>query len=668
LEKSLPTDEDSDREEFDLSRRLWIAAAATLPVFLIAMSHLVPGSEGWHWVHAPWARWLQFALTTPVVVGCGAPFFARGFRSLFTRRWNMFTLIMLGVGSAYLFSVAALLANLQFERPIPLYFEAAAVIIVLVLVGQLLELRARAQTSSAIRALLDLAPPTAHRISCCGSEEEVPLSEIGVGDRLRVRPGSKVPVDGTVMEGHSAVDESMVTGESIPVDKHDGDAVTAGTLNGSGSLLIRAERVGSNTLLARIVEMVADAQRSRAPIQNLTDRVAGWFAPAVVAIAAVTFGVWSTMGPESALAMALVNAVSVLIIACPCALGLATPMSIMVGVGRGAKDGVLVRNAEALERLARIDTLVIDKTGTLTEGRPSVVDLIPGSGFTEAQLLQKAAALESHSEHPLAGAIVREASNRGLEVPQVEHFQAIPGKGVQAKLGDEELTLGKPGWVTPPEAAMTPEITALAGSAKSVVVLHAGDTLIGVIAVADPLKPTTPAATGALRELGIRLVMATGDNEATATAIAEESGIDDVRAGVSPEGKIQIVAQLQQRGARVAMAGDGINDAPALAQADVGIAMGTGTDVAIESAGVTLLKGDLRGMAKAIRLARATTRNIRQNLFFAFAYNGIGIPIAAGALFPLTGIQLSPMIAGLAMSVSSVSVIANALRLRNISL
>ena len=668
-------DDPENAELRDLTRRMWIGAALALPVFVVAMTHLIPGSADWHWMHEPWVRWIQFVLSTPVVAWCGAPFFARGWRSLFGGRWNMFTLIMLGVGAAYAFSVVALLApnvfpeSMRSEGPVPLYFEAAAVIVVLVLVGQVMELRARARTSSAIQGLLDLAPPTAIRIDDDGEEKEISLDEVAVGDRLQVKANSKMPVDGVIEEGHSTVDESMVTGESIPVEKQAGDSVTGGTLNGKGSLVIRAEKIGSDTLLSRIVHMVADAQRSRAPIQGLADRVAGWFAPAVVVCAVLTFAAWWWMGPEPRLAFALVNAVAVLIIACPCALGLATPMSIMVGVGRGAQEGVLIRNADALERMEHVDTLVVDKTGTLTEGKPSVTDVI---GDDESALLAIAAGLEKSSEHPLASAIVTAAKEREITPADIADFNAVTGKGVQGRVSGDLVRIGKPKWiesegVTLPEGLST-QIHDLQAKARTVMIVTRGDRALGLIAVADPIKDSTHEAVKLLHQLGIQLHMATGDNRPTAESVAKELGIDHVDAGVTPEDKIAKIKTLQQSGARVAMAGDGVNDAPALAQANVGIAMGTGTDVAMESAGVTLVKGDLRGIAKAIRLSRATMRNIRQNLFFAFAYNALGIPIAAGVLYPFTGTLLSPIIAGLAMSFSSVSVITNALRLRKTSL
>ncbi len=654
----------------DLTRRMCMGAALALPVFIVAMTHLVPGSSNWHWVHAPWIRWMQFALSTPVVVWCGAPFFVRGFRSLLSTRWNMFTLIMLGVGAAFSFSVAALLApglfpeSLRANGPVPLYFEAAAVIVVLVLVGQVMELRARARTSSAIQGLLDLAPPSAIRLARSGEEEEIALEDVQVGDRLRVKPGGKIPVDGIVVDGRSTVDESMISGEPTPLEKQAGDAVTGGTLNGSGALTIQAEKVGSDTLLSRIVHMVAEAQRSRAPIQGLADRVAGWFAPAVVVAAALTFVVWWYLGPEPRLAFALINAVAVLIIACPCALGLATPMSIMVGVGRGAEEGILVKSAEALERLELVDTLVTDKTGTLTLGKPSVTDLIAFGESSEEDLLRSAAALEKDSEHPLAQAIIRAAKDKDLSIPSVADFNSVTGKGVEGSVNGRHLKLGKPEWAFDGSNGINEQIISLQSQARTVMVLASEGKPMGLIAVSDPIKESTPEALQMLHDLKIRLVMATGDNRPTAEAVAKELGIEEIESGVAPDEKIQKIKDLQAQGSRVAMAGDGINDAPALAQADVGIAMGTGTDVAMESAGVTLVKGDLRGIAKAVRLSKATMRNIRQNLFFAFAYNALGIPIAAGILYPFTGTLLSPMIAGLAMSFSSVSVITNALRLK----
>ena len=659
-------------EDKTMERRMWLGAALTLPLFLMAMTHLFPGARDWHWLHEPWARWLQWALATPVVFGCGWTLFERGLQSLFTTRWNMFTLIMLGVGAAYGFSVVALVApgifpeSLRAEGPPPLYFEASAVIVVLVLAGQVMEGRARSRTSAAIQALLTLAPPSAVRVADDGDETVVPLEEVKKGDRLRVKPGAKMPVDGVVLEGRSTVDESMITGESVPVSKEAGDEVTAGTVNGHGSLLMQAEKVGEETLLARMVKMVAEARRSRAPIQSVADRVAAWFAPAVVVCAGVTALLWGWWGPEPRLVFALVNALAVLIIACPCALGLATPMSIMVGVGRGAREGVLVRNAEALERLERAEVLVMDKTGTLTQGMPTVTQvLVVGEGTQEA-VLRWAASVEQASEHPLAAAVVRAARERGVKLAAPGEVSSQAGRGVRGTLEGRIVRVGKPGWIE--VGQLLEEVQVLQKQARTVMLVEVEEQLIGAVAVADPIKPNTAEAIRMLHELGLRLMMVTGDNAPTAEAVARELGIDEVLAGMLPEEKIAVVKRLQKEGRGVVMAGDGINDAPALAQADVGIAMGTGTDVAMESAGVTLVKGDLRGIAKAVRLSRATLRNIRQNLFFAFAYNAIGIPVAAGVLYPLTGTLLSPMLAGLAMSFSSVSVIANALRLRRVVL
>jgi len=655
----------------DMTRRLWIGGAFSLPVFLLAMTHFVPAIA--HLADAPWSRWAQFLLSTPVVLWAGLPFFVRGARSLRSGHWNMFTLIALGVGSAWLFSLVAFFmpglfpAGMQRHGGVDLYFEAAAVIIVLVLVGQVLELRARAQTSSAIKALLNLAPPTAIRLDG-SAEKEIPLAEVHAGDRLRVRPGARVPVDGVIDEGSSSVDESMITGESLPVEKKPGERVTGGTVNGTGGFVFRADKVGADSLLARIVHMVAEAQRSRAPIQGLVDRVSAIFVPAVLVAAILTFLIWFFAGPEPRLAYAIVNSVAVLIIACPCALGLATPMSIMVGVGRGAQEGVLVKNAESLELLGKVTWLVVDKTGTLTEGRPTLTDVISVEGLDEASLLTLAATVERASEHPLAAAVVRGAETRKLTLPAISDFRSVTAGGVAGRVNNRTVLVGKvkflstEGVEVPP--ALTERAAALQAEGKTVLFAAVDGKAAGLLAVADPIKSSTPEAITQLHALGVKLVMATGDNRATAASVAGKLGLDEFEAEVEPADKIKRVKALQAGGARVAMAGDGVNDAPALAAADVGIAMGTGTDVAMESAGVTLVKGDLRGIAKAIRLSRATMGNIRQNLFFAFVYNALGVPLAAGVLFPFFGLLLNPMIAGLAMAFSSVSVITNALRLR----
>jgi Cu+-exporting ATPase len=618
--------------------------------------------------------WLQFILSLPVVLWAGWPFLVRGWNSLVSRSLNMYTLISLGIAVAFAYSVVAFLVPQIFppafrdaSGQVGLYFEAAAVIAVLVLLGEVLQLRARDNTGGAIRALLRLAPRTAIRVRSDGSDEEIQLDQVHPGDRLRVRPGDKVPVDGEVLEGHSSVDESLVTGEAVPVEKHAGDKVTGGTLNGTGSFVMRAERVGSETLLAQIVQMVAEAQHTRAPIQNLADRVSSYFVPAVVGVAAVAFVAWSIYGPPPAMAFAIVSAVSVLIIACPCALGLATPMSIMVGTGRGAQAGVLIRNAEALERMERIDTLVVDKTGTLTEGRPKLASLIPAAGFEEARVLQVAASLERGSEHPLAAAILQGAKDRGLALLPVDNFNAVTGKGVEATLQGQRSALGNLRFaelLAPVPQALKDQADAMRRNGETVVFLVVDSRIAGIIGVADPVKASTPEALAALNGEGIRVVMLTGDNQVTAAAVARRLGITEVRADVLPQEKGAVVKALRAQGRTVAMAGDGVNDAPALAEADVGIAMGTGADVAIQSAGITLVKGDLRGIVRARRLSRATMRNIRQNLFLAFVYNSLGVPIAAGVLFPFTGLLLNPMIAAAAMSASSVSVVMNALRLR----
>ena len=673
LEPEVPTGEaEPNHELIDFTRRFWIGLALTVPVFALEMGGHLLGLD--HLVERGTSNWLQLLLGTPVVLWAGWPFFVRGWRSVVNRSLNMFTLIALGTGVAWLFSVAATVAPGLFppafrapDGSVGVYFEAAAVIVVLVLLGQLLELRARERTGGAIRALLDLAPAMARRVRADGAEEEVPLAAVAVGDRLRVRPGDKVPLDGEVLEGGSNVDESMVTGEPVPVRKAPGARVVGGTLNGQGAFVMRADRVGQDTVLARIVRMVAGAQRSRAPIQRLADRVAGWFVPAVIGIAALAFAAWSVWGPEPRFAYALVAAVTVLIIACPCALGLATPMSIMVGVGRGAQAGVLIKNAEALERMERIDTLVVDKTGTLTQGRPEVVAVVPAAGFGEAEVLRLAAGLERPSQHPLAEAVVRAAQGRGLAVPAVEGFDAPAGRGVTGAVEGRRVAVGNTRLMQElgvDAASVAAEAERLRGEGATAFFVAVDGRLAGLVAVADPVKETTPAALAGLAEEGVRVVMLTGDNRTTAEAVAKRLGIAEVVAEVLPEDKQRVVERLKAEGRRVAMAGDGVNDAPALAAADVGIAMGTGTDVAIESAGVTLLGGDLTGIVRARRLSRAAMRNIRQNLFFAFAYNAAGVPVAAGVLYPFFGILLSPVLAAAAMALSSVSVVGNALRLR----
>jgi Cu+-exporting ATPase len=672
------TDAGEDGQELrDLTQRLWIGGALTLPVFILAMTHLVPTLAHAAWVDSEGARWLQFALSTPVVLWAGAPFFRRGWRSLVTRHFNMWTLILLGVGAAYVASVAAMLAPGWFPHTgahggkVGIYFEAAATIIVLVLAGQVLELRARRRTGSALQALLHLAPPTARLLSDQG-DEEVPLDRVRVGDRLRVAPGDRVPVDGVVLEGRSSVEESMLTGEPLPVEKATGDAVTGGTLNGMGGFIMRAERVGRDTMLGQIVTMVAEAQRSRAPIQALADKVAGIFVPLVLAASVLTFAAWIIFGPEPRLAFALVNAVAVLIIACPCALGLATPMSIMVGVGRGAQEGVLVKNAEALERLEKVTVLVVDKTGTLTAGRPKLVDTRPAEGFDTRELLRLAASLEQGSEHPLAAAIVRGAREQDLALAEARNFESVTGGGVRGEVDGRKVLVGQSAFlheqgVTALEA-LEQTAAQLQEQGRTAMFVAVDGRAAGVLAVADPIKAGTPEAIRELHALGLQIVMLTGDHQRTANAVAKELGIDAVEAGVSPAGKVAHIKKLRATGAHVAMAGDGINDAPALAEAEVGIAMGTGSDVALQSAGLTLVRGDLRGIAKAIHLSRATLGNIRQNLFFAFVYNFLGVPLAAGVLYPFFGWLLSPMIAGAAMSLSSVSVVGNALRLRRVKL
>ena len=671
-------EEPENPELADMTRRFKVSAALTAPLVLLAMAHLVPGNPLEHAIPHRGRALLELALATPVVLWGGWPFFVRGWYSLVHRALNMFTLIGLGIGVAYVYSVVAALFPgvfpASFRGPggeVGLYFEAAAVIVTLVLLGQVLELAARGRTGAAIRALLGLAPKTARRIRPDGSEEDVVLESVRVGDRVRVRPGEKVPVDGVVLEGASFVDESMVTGEPIPVEKGPGDRLIGATVNGTGAVVMRAEKVGSETLLARIVALVAEAQRSRAPIQSLADRVAGVFVPAVVAVAVLTFVAWAIWGPEPRMAYAIVNAVAVLIIACPCALGLATPMSIMVATGRGATEGVLFRNAEAIEVLRTVDTLVADKTGTLTEGKPRLVTTEAAEGFREDEVLALAAGLERSSEHPLAAAIVRAAAERSLEIPSAEGFEAVTGRGVTGRVAGRNVALGNRVLFDDRRIALgslEQRAEGLRREGQTVMFLAVDGKPAAILGVADPIKATTREAARRLRADGVRIVMLTGDNRTTAEAVARELGIDEMKAEVLPEEKVGAVKELQNAGHRVAMAGDGINDAPALAQADVGIAMGTGTDVAMESADVTLVKGDLRGISRARSLSRATMRNIRQNLFFAFVYNTIGVPIAAGVLYPFFGILLSPVIAAAAMSVSSVSVIANALRLRRVTL
>ena len=660
-------------ELVDMTRRFWIGLVLTLPVLALEMGghltnlHMLLGQK--------WSNWLQFVFATPVVLWAGWPFFVRGWQSLLMRSLNMFTLIAMGIGVAWLYSVVAILLPGLFppafrspDGAVAVYFEAAAVITVLVLLGQVLELRAREQTSGAIRALLDLAPKTARRLNADGTEEEVSLDVIAVTDRLRVRPGEKIPVDGELIEGRSAIDESMVTGESMPVTKDVGSKVIAGTLNTTGSFVMRAEKVGRDTMLSRIVQMVAAAQRSRAPIQRLADQASGWFVPTVIAVALVAFAAWSIYGPQPRFAFGLVAAVTVLIIACPCALGLATPMSIMVGVGRGAQVGVLIKNAEALERMEKIDTLVVDKTGTLTEGKPKVVAVVPANLFEENEVLRLAASVEKASEHPLALAIVGAAEERGLKISGVAEFDSPTGKGVVGAVDGRRLALGNAKFLRElgiRTSELEQDAERLRHEGATAIFLSVDGKVAAAIAIADPVKSTTPDALGALAKEGVRVVMLTGDNKTTAQAVARRLGITEVEAEVLPDQKSAVVQKLQREGRSVAMAGDGVNDAPALAAAEVGVAMGTGTDVAIESAGITLLKGDLTGIVRARRLSQATMRNIRQNLFFAFVYNAAGVPIAAGVLYPFFGILLSPVIAAAAMALSSVSVVSNSLRLRH---
>ncbi|TIQ34595.1 MAG: heavy metal translocating P-type ATPase [Mesorhizobium sp.] len=674
----VPTgDEGPNPELVDFTRRFWISAVLSVPLLVFAMSPML-GVSFESFIDGRTKTWAELALASPVVLWAAFPFFHRGWDSILNRSPNMWTLISLGVGAAYLYSVvAALFPDIfphQFrghDGTVPVYFEAAAVIVALVFLGQVLELRARERTGSAIRALLDLAPKTARLIGADGSEKDVPLDSVNTGDKLRIRPGDAVPVDGIVLEGRSSIDESMITGEPLPVEKTEGDPLTGGTLNKNGSLIMRAEKVGAETTLSRIVEMVAKAQRSRAPIQGLADRVSFYFVPAVVLVAVVAFIAWAVYGPEPSLIFAIVSAVSVLIIACPCALGLATPMSIMTATGRGAHAGVLIKEAAALERFASVDTLIVDKTGTLTEGRPRLTDVVAAEGIDEDDLLSLAATLEKGSEHPLAEAIVEGAAERGAKLADAENFEATTGKGVAGTVSGKKVALGNAAMMADlgiDTAPVSAKAETLQAEGKTAMFVAADGKLAGLVAVADPVKATTAEAIKALHDKGLRIIMATGDNERTAKAIAGRLGIDEVRAGLLPDEKGALVDELRARGAGVAMAGDGVNDAPALAGADVGIAMGTGADVAVESAGITLVKGDLNGIVRARTLAQATIRNIRQNLFFAFLYNVLGVPVAAGVLYPLTGTLLSPMIAAAAMSLSSVSVISNALRLRTLKL
>jgi Cu+-exporting ATPase len=669
----IPEDQGEDRELVDMSRRFWIGLVLAVPVFVLAMGEMPLAGV----IPPRISQWIQLVLSTPVVWWAGFPFFARAWSSIRTGNLNMFTLIALGVGTAWTYSVFALLAAGRFPAAYishgvaPVYFEAGAVITVLVLLGQVLELRARGRTSFALRALLDQAPKTAHRVRD-GREEEVPAGDVQVGDILRVRPGEKVPVDGRITEGSTAIDESMITGESLPVEKHAGDKTTGATINGTGSFLMSAERVGENTVLSQIVHLVAEAQRSRAPIQKLVDRVSAVFIPVVLAAAALSFAAWAYWGPEPRYLHAMVNAIAVLIIACPCALGLATPISIMVAVGRGAQEGILVKSAAALETLGKVRTIIVDKTGTLTEGRPKVVSIWTGPGGDEGRALASAASLESQSEHPLARSVVVAAEARGLRLQAVDHFESVPGNGVSGRIDGKTVRIGKEDWLAAAGVAIGETWEAEAGKLRdqgqTVILVAVEKGMLALIGVADPVKKGAPEAVQELHRLGIRVVMASGDNAQTAGIVARLAGIDEVHANVEPKGKLALVAAAKAKDGIVAMAGDGVNDAPALAEADVGIAMGTGTDVAIESADLILVKGDLGALVRAIHLSRATTGNIRQNLFFAFFYNALGVPIAAGLLYPLFGLLLNPMIAGAAMSLSSVSVITNALRLRNKSI
>ncbi|MGX5802212.1 heavy metal translocating P-type ATPase [Bradyrhizobium sp. Arg314] len=674
----VPTGNEGPNPELvDFTHRFWVSAVLSVPLLIVAMAPML-GVSFENFIDGRTKTWAELALASPVVLWAAFPFFHRGWESILNRSPNMWTLISLGVGAAYLFSLVATLFPDVFphqfrghDGAVPVYFEAAAVIVALVFLGQVLELRARERTGSAIRALLDLAPKTARLIGADGSEKDVPLDSVKSGDRLRIRPGDAVPVDGIVLEGRSAIDESMITGEPLPVEKTEGDPLTGGTLNKNGSLIMRAEKVGAETTLSRIVEMVAKAQRSRAPIQGLADRVSFYFVPAVVLVAIIAFIAWAVFGPEPSLIFAIVSAVSVLIIACPCALGLATPMSIMTATGRGAHAGVLIKEAAALERFASVDTLIVDKTGTLTEGRPKLTDVVAAEGIDRNELQALAAALEKGSEHPLAEAIVEGAAERGVKLADAEDFEAIIGKGVSGTVSGKKVALGNAAMMADlgvDTAPVSANAETMQAGGKTAMFVAVDGRLAGIVAVADPVKATTAEAIKALHDKGLRIIMATGDNERTARAIAGRLGIDEVRAGLLPDGKSALVEELRGRGAAVAMAGDGVNDAPALASADVGIAMGTGADVAVESAGITLVKGDLNGIVRARTLAQATIGNIRQNLFFAFLYNVLGVPVAAGVLYPITGMLLSPMLAAAAMSLSSVSVIANALRLRTLKL
>ena len=669
---------EQDRSEIrSLSVRFWIGLGLTILVLLLTMGKFIPALNLHRLVPMGVSKWLELILSTPIVLWSGAMFFERGWRSLVNRQLNMFTLIAMGVGVAYAYSVVGVVFpgifpdSFKEDGEVALYFEAAAMITVLVLLGQMLEAKARSQTGEAIKGLLDLAAKTAHRVRD-GKEEEIAGNEIEKGDVLRVRPGEKIPIDGRIIEGKSTVDESMITGEPMPVEKGADDPVIGATVNQTGSFLMRAEKVGADTLLSQIVRMVAEAQRSRAPIQRVADTVAGYFVPGVILLAVVTFVVWAVWGPAPTMAYAIVNAVSVLIIACPCALGLATPMSIMVGVGKGAQNGILIKDAEAIERTAKVNCLVTDKTGTLTAGKPRVTTSIPVAGFDERLLMAMAASLEQNSEHPLARAIVEQANQRGMELELADEFESMTGEGVSGKIGGRKALIGKEKFIAETGIPIPPGLAAkareLQGNAQTVVWFASGGSVVGILGISDPIKKTTPGAIKALHELGLKLIMATGDYRKTADAVARELAIDEVRAELSAKDKNDIIQQLRREKYVVAMAGDGINDAPALAEAEVGIAMGTGTDVAMQSAGITLVKGDLAGIVKAIALSRAVMRNIRQNLFFAFVYNALGLPIAAGILFPVFGILLSPMIAGAAMAFSSVSVISNALRLRNLKL